>query len=161
MRNITIIQSEKGSALLLALLILCILTLLGISANNTTTIDLQIAANEREYVKEFYVADSGWKAAANWLDSLATPPPYINSSGTTVRNFGNGGQDVTNSAFPAGTQDGTLQGVPYWYDAAYVSDRIVPGSGAGYRMFTYSSTSNANQTQEIEVRLQKLFKVGY
>jgi Tfp pilus assembly protein PilX len=161
MNDVTIIESEKGSALLLALMMLCILTLLGISGSNTTTVDLQIASNEREYVKEFYIADSGWKAGANWLDGLAAPPAYVNTSGTNVRNFGNGGQDVTNSTFPPTTQDDTIEGVPYWYDVAYLSDSIVPGSGAGYRMFTYSSTSNANQTQEIEVRLNKLFRVGY
>ncbi|MBC8379369.1 MAG: hypothetical protein H8E62_09350 [Planctomycetes bacterium] len=161
MNYLRTIESEKGSALLIALLVLCILTLLGISGTNTTTIDLQIASNERQYIEEFYVADSGWKQAANWIDNLAAPPPSINTSGTAVRNYGGGGEDVTNSTFPNGTEDAAIDGVPYWYNVEYVSDSISPGTGAGYRMFTYSSTCNANKYQEIEVRLTKLFRVGY
>jgi len=161
MYGVSILKSEKGTVLIVAILVLCILTLIGISATTTTTIDLQIAANERDYSREFYVADSVWKQAANWLDVLAFAPPNINSSGDIVRNYGDGGQDQTNSSFPAGTEDNIIDGIPSWYRATYITNTVAPGSGAEYRRFFYSSTANANRSQEIEVTLSKIFKVGY
>jgi len=166
MKTSHILKSENGSAVVLALLILCLLTILGLSSNTTTSIDLQISANDRDYVKEFYVADSGWRTGALWLDNLPSPPDRVNSDSdpdfvNTVRNFGGSGADVTNELLPIGTQDATIDGVNYWYNVTYVQDQIEPGSGPGYRRFTYTSNSVANQTQEIEVRLSKIYKVGY
>ena len=91
----------------------------------------------------------------------AFAPPYINSSGNIVRNYGDGGQDQTNDSFGAGTEDNTIDGTPYWYRLAYTTDTVAPGSGEDYRRFYYLSTANANRSQEIEVTLSKIFKVGY
>lgn len=54
-----VMNNEKGSVLVVALLILVVLTLLGISASTTTEIELQIAANEKFHKIAFYNADSG------------------------------------------------------------------------------------------------------
>lgn len=161
-----ILNSEKGSALVVAVLILCLLTILGLASTTTTTIDLRIAANDRDYVKEFYVADSGWRAAAVWLGDLGGPPDRLNSTGDPdvedlVRNFGDGAADVPNSNFPAGTQDDIMDGINYWYNVEYEKDEVETGSGPGYRRFSYNSRSVANGLQEVEVRLSKVYKVGY
>jgi hypothetical protein len=50
---------DKGSVLVMALLILVILTILGISASTTTEIEIQIAGNEKFHKIAFYNADSG------------------------------------------------------------------------------------------------------
>ena len=161
MRAMRILDSERGSTLIIAVLVLCILTILGIASSNTASIDLLIAANDRDYVQEFYVADSGWKTAVNWLDLKAAPPDRVNSSGDEVRNFGDGATDDKNDDFPVADKDGTIDGTSFWYNLTYEADTIEPGSGKFYRKFTYSSRSVANKTQEIEVRLSKIFKVGY
>ncbi len=48
------INSESGFALVTALIILSVLTLIGIAANTTSTTELQIAGNERQYLETFY-----------------------------------------------------------------------------------------------------------
>jgi hypothetical protein len=53
------IQNEDGVVLILALFVLILLTVVGISATNTSTIDLQISANDKAYKISFYNADSG------------------------------------------------------------------------------------------------------
>lgn len=53
------LRDEKGSTLVLALMILVILTLIGIAATNTSTIEIQIAGNERAYKEAFFKADAG------------------------------------------------------------------------------------------------------
>jgi Tfp pilus assembly protein PilX len=161
MHSLDTIKSEKGSVLIVAIFVLFIMTVMGLAATTTSTIDLQITQNQRDYVQEFYVADSGWKTAANWLNSLGGTPSEVNTSGNIVRNFGDGAQDVLNDTFPAGTEDGTINGIGYWYRVRYVQDEIVPGSGKQYRRFLYATTCNADRAQEIEVGLGKVFRVGY
>jgi Tfp pilus assembly protein PilX len=59
MKIMSILRSEEGSIMVITLLVLTILTLIGIGANDTTTTDIQIAANEKFYKMAFYHADGG------------------------------------------------------------------------------------------------------
>ncbi len=155
------VKSESGMAMVIAVCVLCVLTLVGFAATTTTTIGLNIAGNERDFVKDFYVADSGWKHGFNWLDGKAAPPYKVNTTGDEVRNFADGDTDVTNASFPDGTKDGMIGGTPYWFNTTYEFDEVEPGSGRMYRQFAYAIRSVADKNQEIEVRLTKVFKVGY
>ncbi len=165
--TVLILKNERGSTIIVAVLILVFLTIIGISAINTSTFELQIVGNEHRYQIDFYVADSGWEEGAMWLESLTGPPPEVNpGSDTIVKNFG----FDTDPADPAPTDLATLTpdnnslsqyGVSYWYQVAYEEDGTVAGSGKGLREFVYHIASNANQTQEIEVIVAKQYKVGY
>jgi hypothetical protein len=53
------LKNQKGVSLVIALLILLVLTLLGISAISTTTFETNIAGNERLYNRAFYASDAG------------------------------------------------------------------------------------------------------
>ncbi len=53
------LQNQSGVSLVIALLILLVLTLIGISAISTTTFETNIAGNERLYNRAFYTADAG------------------------------------------------------------------------------------------------------
>ncbi len=165
MRYVNVAASEKGSALVMAIMVLCILTVLGISALTTTNVDLQIASNERAYVNEFYVADSGWKESADWIDKSNLPPQRVNGPGDdTVKNFGGGFQNLgtdLNNNFPNGTEDRSLGDVPTWQRVVYENDTIIPGESDERRLFQYMATSNANRTVEIDAGLSKVYKLGY
>jgi hypothetical protein len=52
-------QSEQGSITVIALMILVVLTILGITISRTATIDVQIAGNEIPFKQNFYVAEGG------------------------------------------------------------------------------------------------------
>jgi hypothetical protein len=52
-------QSEQGSITVIALMILVVLTILGITISRTSTIDVQIAGNEIPFKQNFYVAEGG------------------------------------------------------------------------------------------------------
>lgn len=165
------INNEQGFVLVAALMMLMVLLLIGIAATNTTTIELQISGNDKVLKRNFYVAESGWNHGAQWLEAGANPPDRKNASINNsadpnynmVRNFGDGADGVLNNGFPAGTEDGNMtdQNVPYWFRADDRGNSSVPGSGADYRNFTYLVTSNADGEQEVEVRVEKVFKVGY
>lgn len=62
MKTKNTVSDEKGSVLVIALVMLALLTTLGIMSTNTTSIDLQIAQNERIHRQNFNMAE-----AANML----------------------------------------------------------------------------------------------
>jgi hypothetical protein len=60
MKNIVkrcIPEGEEGSVLVIAMIMLALLTIIGISATNTSTIEVQIAANDRFYKQNLCVAE--------------------------------------------------------------------------------------------------------
>jgi Tfp pilus assembly protein PilX len=61
------IKNENGSVLIIALIMLVLLTVLGITATSTSNIELQIAGNERIYKRAFYVANAGIEHARSSL----------------------------------------------------------------------------------------------
>jgi len=164
--KIKIINNEKGSAIVMALIFLSILTIIGISSSVTSTIELQIVRNERIYQRDFYIADSAWKYAAYWLEANAKAPSKVNpsltgDSGEIVRNFGDAPADDLNDNFADGTEDGNTDLIPFWYNVQYKNKSTVPGSGKDYKKFGYIIKSNANKKQEIQVGVSKIYKVGY
>lgn len=53
------VRGERGFVLVLALIVLLLLTIIGISATNLTNIELQIAGNDKVHKETFYRADAG------------------------------------------------------------------------------------------------------
>ena len=69
-----VLNNEEGSVIVMALIILSILTIIGISSSTTSTIELQIVRNERIHQLNFYMAEGAVLEAAerlNLLDSIA------------------------------------------------------------------------------------------
>jgi len=64
----SILKNEKGSALIIALIIMTLLTLLGIAATTTSTIETQISSNDRLYKMAFYNADGGVETSKELLE---------------------------------------------------------------------------------------------
>ena len=58
MWNKTLYDNEKGSVLLVALIMLALLSLIGVAATRTTSTELQIAGNEKFQKIAFYTADA-------------------------------------------------------------------------------------------------------
>ena len=79
-------QNETGSVTIIAaLMILVILTLIGISATSTTTVELQIAANDQFHKIAFYNADSGLYGSPKVVSSVVnTSAPVPVGGGTTA-----------------------------------------------------------------------------
>lgn len=68
------LNNEQGFVLITSLLMLVVLMIIGISATNTTIIELQISGNDRVYKETFYQADGGVQLAARLVEeSLGSP----------------------------------------------------------------------------------------
>lgn len=188
-KKISIINNEEGSIIFVAVMILALLTLLGISSTTTSVTEVKIATNTQRYQMDFYVADSGWKEAVIWLNGLGGKPLDVNSTQDSdgidndadgvideasetgnlsiLKNFGSNGFDTDqyNTDFPAGTEDGTsLQyGIPFWYRVAHLGAQIdtSPGTGANVYQHSFQITSNADRRQQIDVTAEKSWPGGY
>jgi Tfp pilus assembly protein PilX len=60
--------NQEGTVLIVALLMLIMLTVIGISASTISSIDIQIAGNDKFYKTAFYAADGGTEAGAQLLE---------------------------------------------------------------------------------------------
>ena len=106
---------------------------------NASTIEVQIASNSPHNKVEFYIADSGWKEGAVWLNEHPSSPIYRNIIGSIFRNYGNGDTDVLNNDFPDGNQDSphdvtnnamSYNAIPCWFNVTHLFDEteIEPGT---------------------------------
>jgi Tfp pilus assembly protein PilX len=75
------VANEDGFVLLVALMTMVILSIIGISALNTTDIELQIAGNDRLEKQIFYGTESGCTRGGQWLRNLqlAVIDDYVDS----------------------------------------------------------------------------------
>jgi len=67
-------RSEKGTALIVSLLILLVLTIVALSLINTSTFEIGISGNERTRVEAFYAAEAGIQRALSQLPSMEPIP---------------------------------------------------------------------------------------
>ncbi|MCP4664432.1 MAG: hypothetical protein GY856_54305 [bacterium] len=72
------IRGERGSALILALMVMLILTFLGLTLLAMTETEMQLGGNERIQSELFYAAESGTAIAkARVLDGAVVPSSFI------------------------------------------------------------------------------------
>jgi type II secretory pathway pseudopilin PulG len=120
--------NEKGASLVIALMILLILTLIGISALQTTTHEVNIAGNERLYNRAFYTSDAGIDYFFSQSGSYILTPNTMLDSKTEGLDFGGPSFNVT------WTQIMFKPGPPVTKDFLVTSRGIVPNFPAAGRV---------------------------
>ncbi len=70
-------RNERGSALIIAILITVIMSLLGISYLLMAQTESTIAENERNGAMALYVAEAGARVAVNWFNDPSTTTGYL------------------------------------------------------------------------------------
>ncbi len=154
------IANDRGSALVVALLVLVLLTLMGISATTTSTIEVQMAGNEKFHDMAFYAAESGWQTSLNWLDGQypGVTWKYMDWDGGKFIEF-NGDFAKDAAKVPV-----TLAGdnhTEYYIKIESVGTRAVPGYGTNFRRFNYRVNSVGfgprNARSEVSVVAGKIF----
>jgi hypothetical protein len=105
------IDNEDGSVLIISVLFMIILTLIGVAAMNTGTIEIQIAANEKFHKIAFQNADSGIYATPKFisacLDAGGENVPLATAPGILLRKNGDSTVWVNVAIIPNVT-DGTF-----------------------------------------------------
>jgi len=138
------LQSQQGAALVMAIMILLILTVLGIYAVTTSTLETKIAGNERVLKDAFYAADGGIDYGRHVIalvlnnQSLSGTSPNDAENGTTLQqemlgDSSSGWQSKADSN-SNGIEDGSPWVAPHIgnSDMAIHLDRIKAEEPAGY-----------------------------
>ncbi len=150
------IANDRGSALVVALLVLVLLTLMGISATTTSTIEVQMAGNEKFHDLAFYAAESGWQTSLNWLDRQY--PGVTQNLGWDVdsKNFVLENYNTPDYIVLAEDND-----TEYSVKIEFVGTRAVPGYGTNFKRFNYRVNSvgigPGNARSEVSVVAGKIF----
>jgi len=138
---------EAGSAYIVALVVLFILTLLGLSLTLVTQTELQIGANERTVTRVFYGADAGISTA------IARALVRSDHSGQ-ILNLSDTGEDFTGNELIPGFQageGGTRVEVTPFYPILDVPCNLCEVNNAGtysgrdYRKVNHAVTSRAQR----------------
>lgn len=84
MKTTSIVQSvtyQRGSALAIGLLILFIMTIVGVTGMQTTSMQEKMAGNMRDRNLAFQAAESALRAGENYLNITSVLPSFSNSNG--------------------------------------------------------------------------------
>jgi len=161
-------DNEEGSIMVIALLIMAVLTILGISAIDTSNIELQIAGNERVYKDNFYKAEAAVIAAAQILENM--PPGELHPS---AQNWINLEADaptlddlqLTSSAWSTGnldsstTDDIDLAGAQFTVVEETVPiDLLAPSNLHEYKIY---GVYDSSLTPEGKDRGRVIIEIGY
>lgn len=91
------IKKQQGAALMTALIMLVILTMLGLSSMSTNTMEERMAANSQEVNRAFQAAETGLDLAYADADSFNINNTASNPNTYTDNSFGSYNADLTYS----------------------------------------------------------------
>ena len=73
------IKDQSGVALVLALIMIVILTLIGLASTYTSNFELKLSGNKRGTTDAFYAADSGVQVVVANVDNFSLPGKYVDN----------------------------------------------------------------------------------
>jgi len=71
------IKDQSGVALVLALIMIVILTLIGLASTYTSTFEMKLSGNKRGTTDAFYAADSGVQVIVANVENFSLPGKYV------------------------------------------------------------------------------------
>ena len=154
MKEKCLLENKKGSASVIALILLALLTLLGIAVTTTSSIEVQIAGNELRQKLAFFSAES----AKGWV---VWSPDLYGSNNITA------GSPLffPNNAVPSEVQ--TLNSNQSFNGSVEYDSSGDPPRGSGYEADTYQAhsyimTCNGHSSNNTEMQVEiGFYRIGF
>ncbi len=110
----SILRSQSGAALVIALIMMILLTLIGLAANFSSTIEIMLSGHKRGSTDAFYGADSGIHAAVANLENFSLTRYGSDNRYADALNDTSGGKTNSNptNAYVMLIHDTTQSGAP-------------------------------------------------
>lgn len=125
MRPDSIIR-QSGAVLIVSLVLLLVMTLIGVTAMQTTVMQERMAGNSRDLSLAFQAAETAVREGEAWLTSLTeVPDPNACNAGQCDLWDAYGGATALNNASGAGNYTDTS----IWMNNARISALNIPGVG--------------------------------
>lgn len=119
--NTRVALGQKGSALVVAMIVLAILGALGLAALDVADLNIFISANDRDSKESFFHADSGVNMGHEYLEES------IESVNSTFFNDGTNATDATTWP-PSGVDFDTSPSITTWYPQGTMATYVRTGS---------------------------------
>jgi len=78
-KTTNILTNENGAALVIALMMMIMLTLVGLGSIFTSTFEVKLSGNKRASTNAFYAADSGVQVIMANIDNFNLPGKYVDN----------------------------------------------------------------------------------
>ena len=122
---------ERGSALIVGLVFLLVLTLIGVAAMGTTTMQERMAGNLRDRNLAFQAAEAALREGEQFLQQAALPPFDGSTTGLIMREE-RGGRTVFWNTFNWAEQSRAATAIPaVTQPPRYVIEEMPPIAGSG------------------------------
>ena len=72
-KTIAVLNNEKGSVIIAALMVLVLLTIIGVASTNISNTEIKISTHELIYQQNFYRAEGATLEAVDVMEDLANP----------------------------------------------------------------------------------------
>lgn len=114
-------RHERGTVLIMSLVILLILTLLGVTAMGTSSLQQKMSGNTQEVTRALEAAESGVIKVANTQGSLDLYTPWSTSNNGGAFTFGSSGLGVVTASVTVGFIDFSPPKRGSGYDNTYTA----------------------------------------
>jgi len=126
-------NTQKGVVLISSLVLLLIMTLLGVTAMNTTTLQEKMAGNNLDRERAFQAAEAALRDGEQFLEDI---PAIYSPLSTSVNDNCNNGL-CTKREDNIGFDFDAAEGDAGWYEERWLDDTLdVWNSGAKHRVYT-------------------------
>ena len=155
--------NQDGSVLVVTMVVLVLLTIFGISATNTSTIEVLIARNDYDYKRGFYLAEAAINEAGQRIENASkaelqdrsfTALTWLKQTGTDMTDIANFDYDGTGGDDNAIASTVDPEGKTY---AAALEEQIATGASmdmtAQTQVYEYS-LYGLNQSPRATVHIQ-------
>jgi hypothetical protein len=88
MDTFSVLSNERGAVLVIALLMLVVLTMIGISASTTSTFELEFSGNDKLSKMAFYQSDGGTEAGSELIEQNIEERDWTATALTARGNIG-------------------------------------------------------------------------
>lgn len=143
-------DTERGSAMVLALGVLVVLAVLALVIVSMVTSEKKTESSEYANTRSFYSADAASEAGVHWLVMQDWPPALLDSLNNVQVSTGY-------------TQLATDH--MYRYDIQYVSKAFRPGWSVNYKDYQYQivarGTSAGQSQAAVTLSASRLYREGY
>lgn len=94
-----VLRNESGAALVVALLMIVVLSLIGLASSSTSTFEIRLSGNKRGATDAFYSADSGLQAVMGDTNNFTCSDTNTTGVPAEIISEGFGGKKTSNFTF--------------------------------------------------------------
>jgi Tfp pilus assembly protein PilX len=160
-KNSSILESQAGAALVIAMIMMIVLTLIGLASIFTSTFEIKISGNKRCSTNAFYAADSGVQAVVARVENFN--PTSYNPTTLQYNPFTDANNINPTSAQVTNTYDTIQQGPPrgYGFSALNFEFEHFTVASTGRDQTDLNPIRSTSTIQEKVVRLVPTLQGGY